>query len=391
METLRLAIITETLPPVRLNLQPWRYLGDLAESLAKEGHEVTFVAREAEATEWRGIPIDREASSGPFRSGRGLRDLVETRGLDGGLFRLTASLFFSMREPPRDASARGRLAGIFLRPVYGGMDLARRFLDPELVQEIFLDRHHAALYVSRRLGTWRCAPSYVDEFVFLWDSDRQSAVAAGLPADRCSVVRHPFDPFYLSREPPTIGPRLSGELRSVPRRIVFAGPPEGSRGFGDLVRAARFLPREPPSQLLLLLRDPAYGEPVVTRTRSGPHEVVTVRGLVTREEIRGIYRASHVAVYPYRFVRTALPLVALEAAAAGLPVVTTRVHPLRELEGRTGLIFAEPRHPRSIAGAIAMALDQGRRPEFDGKNREWIQASPTWQDVAKSFVSALRR
>jgi len=37
METLRIAIITETLPPAQLNLQPWRYLGRLSRSLQQEG------------------------------------------------------------------------------------------------------------------------------------------------------------------------------------------------------------------------------------------------------------------------------------------------------------------------------------------------------------------
>lgn len=389
METLRIAILTETLPPSRLGLQPWRYLGDLAQALRKEGHEVTVVSGERAVADWNGVPVDRQESPHDFRSGHGLQRILQARRLDGAVSRMTAGLFFSMREPPR-IHPEGRLVGVFLRAVHSGGDLAKRFLDPELAPEIRLDLHHAALFASRRLGTWPDSTAYVGRYGFLWESDRQTALTAGLPAASCVVLRHPFDPAFLERTPASVGPRLSADLERVPCRVVFAGPPEPSRGAGDLVRAIRHFPRDRPVQVVLLVRDPANAEPVVTRAHLGMHEVVTVRGLVVREEIRAVYQSSQVAVFPYRFVRTALPLVALEAAAAGLPVVTTRVHPLRELEGRTGLLFAQPGNPRSLAEAIESALEEGRRAELERRNRAWIQATPSWQEVARSYASAMR-
>src|SRR5207247_8724221 len=90
--------------------------------------------------------------------------------------------------------------------------------------------------------------------------------------------------------------------------------------------------------------------PRVQRKRLGGPEGHGLRGLLTGEVLRARYRTSHVAVFPYRFVRTGLRLVVLEAVAAGLPVVTTRIHPIRELEGRTGLVFARPRDPPDKIG-----------------------------------------
>src|SRR5467141_4295037 len=108
-----------------------------------------------------------------------------------------------------------------------------------------------------------------------------------------------------------------------------------------MLRLARFLPNDPPTQVVLLLRDSAYSELEVSVARSGPHTTLSIRGFLSQEEIRSIYRTSDVAVFPYRFVRTGLPLVVIEPAAAGLPVITTRVNPIRELEGNTGLVFVE--------------------------------------------------
>lgn len=390
METLRIAILTENLPPARLNLQPWRYLGDLAQALQALGHIVSVVTGEGELQEWNGVRVEGHAPVSDFRSASTLRALVAARGFDAGIFRLTAGLFFSLRREPRQGPSAGRLAGVFLRPLHGGRDLARRFLDPRLVPEVRLDAHHPAMFASRLLGTWPLAPSFVNHFVFLWESDLRCATAAGLPADSCSVVSHPFDPFFQEVGPSNLGPRLSDILSPSPRRIVFSGPPEEARGIHEVLRLPHVLPREPRVQVVLLLRDGAYAVPSATRTRIGPHELLIVRGLVTRDELRAVYRQSHVAVFPYRFVRTGLPLVALEAAAAGLPVVTTRVHPIRELEGRTGLVFANARDPRDLARAIQSTFEDERVHAIRRRNAEWIRSTPDWRAVARAFVTVLR-
>ena len=387
MEALRIAIITETLPPAELNLQPWRYLGDLAQALRVDGHETSVMTSELGPRSWNGVPVKWHRNRSDFRSAPALRRVLQTEGFDIGVCRLTAGLFFSMRRAEPKGSFRGRIIGIFLRPLYDAGELARRFLDPTLAAEIPHDRHHVAMYGSRLLGTWSNAPAFVDHFGFLWDSDRDRATAAGLPPSSCSVVRHPFDPFFLERAPPSLGPRLSGVLGPVGRRVVFTGPPEGSRGVDDMLRLARSLPSDPPTQVVLLLRDRKYSVPTVTRTRIGAHELLVVRGLLSRQELRAAYRVSHVAVFPYRFVRTGLPLVALEAVATGLPVVTTRVHPIRELEGRTGLVFTEPRDPPAVARAIQRIFEEGAASGIQQRNQEWIRTTPDWMSVARTFVS----
>ena len=391
METLRIAIITETLPPAQLNLQPWRYLGRLARALQQEGHDAFAVTTEEGLPSWNGVPVVRHPERGDFRTARGLRRLLQDHNADGGVVRMTASLFFSMRQSTPPAASRGRLIGVFLRPLHGGPDLARRFLDPDLASETLLDMHHAALYASRKLGTWREASGYVDEFVFLWESDRLSAVWAGLAAGSSHVVCHPFDPSFRDRTPAPLGERLSLDLPPGAQRVVFTGPPEPTRGVGDVVRLAHLLPPDRPTQVLLLLRDGTVPSLTATSHRAGVHEVLQIRGLVTEDELRAVYQRSHAGVFPYRFVRTGLPLVLLEAVAAGLPVVTTRVHPIRELEGRTGLVFARPRNPADLAGAVRTALEDGRRQELARKNEAWMRETPDWPSIAKTYVSFVKR
>ena len=390
MERLRIAVLTETMPSEKLFLQPWRYLGELASALQQEGHEVSVVTGDHVLKTWNDVPVDWHATRGDFASAPGVRQIVRSHGYDVGLFRLTAGHFLSLPHGSRNPSSTGRLLGIFLRPLHRGLELARRFLDPTLASEAFLDRHHVAMYASRILDTWSVAPSWIDDFVFLWESDRGCAIDAGLPPAACSVLRHPFDPFFLERGPWDPGLRLFEVLKAVPRRIVFSGPPEPTRGFDDVINLARSLPRGSPTEILVLLRDPKFRDPAIMRMPRGPHSVVVVRGILTREEIRAAYGRSHVAVFPYRFVRTALPLVALEAVAAGLPVVTTRVHPIRELEGKSGLAFANPRDPGGLARAVNSVFDDSRLRQIREKNEAWVRATPNWRDLARAFSAIAR-
>src|SRR5881398_1435987 len=87
METLRIAIITETLPPAQLNLQPWRYLGRLARALQQEGHDAFAVTTEEGLPSWNGVPVVRHPERGDFRTARGLRRLLQDHNADGGVSR----------------------------------------------------------------------------------------------------------------------------------------------------------------------------------------------------------------------------------------------------------------------------------------------------------------
>src|SRR5437660_133531 len=76
METLRIAILTETLPPDSLKLQPWRYLGELARALQDAGHAASALTTEAGVPTWNGVRVDRHPAAIDFRSARRLHCLL---------------------------------------------------------------------------------------------------------------------------------------------------------------------------------------------------------------------------------------------------------------------------------------------------------------------------
>ena len=113
----------------------------------------------------------------------------------------------------------------------------------------------------------------------------------------------------------------------------------------------------------------------------GLSDRVTFLGL--REDARALVGAADVLVLPSRW--EGLPLVALEALAAGTPVVATAARGVRELlvDGRTGLLV-EPGDQKALAGAVRRVLaepalaaslaEEGRRLAEQHGEEEMVRA-----------------
>ncbi|WP_254863543.1 glycosyltransferase [Halovivax gelatinilyticus] len=85
-----------------------------------------------------------------------------------------------------------------------------------------------------------------------------------------------------------------------------------------------------------------------------------------------------------------LCIAALEAMAAGLPVVSTRVGGLATYveDGRSGYLLDES-DPETIADALCRLTDPDRRREFGRRGREIVEASYSQDTLVMSFESAI--
>src|SRR5207249_4802517 len=153
LETLRIAIITETLPPAELNLQPWRYLGDLAQALRVVGHETAVMTSEVGPRTWNGVPVRWHRNRSDFRSAPALRQVLQTEGFDIGVCCLTAGQFFSTLGTKGKGFLPRTIMEIFLLLLFDVTELARRFLAPTLAAQIPLDLLRVAMYESRLHGS----------------------------------------------------------------------------------------------------------------------------------------------------------------------------------------------------------------------------------------------
>ena len=192
----------------------------------------------------------------------------------------------------------------------------------------------------------------------LWESRRRlgrvsmflpisSAVAssslAGVPSEKiCEVPSFIDDAVF---EEARVTPRPS--FLPPGNFITFVGVLSEHKGVGLLLEAHRRMRAAIP---LVLLGPPRSAVP---RTRAAPDRPVIVRTDLSHRQIMACLAAATVAAAPSRW-QEPLGLAAIEAMAAGTPIVVTRVGALPQVivDDRTGIVV-DAHDP----GALAEALD----------------------------------
>jgi glycosyltransferase involved in cell wall biosynthesis len=99
---------------------------------------------------------------------------------------------------------------------------------------------------------------------------------------------------------------------------------------------------------------------------------VTLTGSLEQDAVRALYRASDVFCLPS--FAEGVPVVLMEAMAARLPVVTTRIAGIPELvgDGRDGLLVAPGRADRLCEALVALAEDAQLRHDLGEHAREKV-------------------
>ncbi|WP_079244698.1 glycosyltransferase [Mycolicibacterium diernhoferi] len=112
---------------------------------------------------------------------------------------------------------------------------------------------------------------------------------------------------------------------------------------------------------------------------------------IPHPEIMATFAAAAVAVVPSRW-QEPLGLVAVEAMAAGTPVVATRVGALPEVveHGKTGLIVP-PNDPSALAAALDEMVGDPRRAESYGACGSVKAHDYCASVVVPKFIAAYRR
>jgi glycosyltransferase involved in cell wall biosynthesis len=169
------------------------------------------------------------------------------------------------------------------------------------------------------------------------------------------------------------------------------------KGFEYLIRALALARESAPHVRLVVAGEGDARDQLVALARSlDLVDSVTFVGAVRRNEVPSYFAASDVVAIPTvldpdGFVE-GLGYVALEAQAAGKPVVASRVGGLPEAvrDGETGILVAE-RDPGALANAIvALANDAELRRRLGENARARALLAPSWDDVARMWAALYR-
>ena len=192
---------------------------------------------------------------------------------------------------------------------------------------------------------------------------------------------------------------LRERLGLHPDHVVVAGVGRfiPVKGFEYLVEAHAKARVHDPRLRLVLVGDGDLREELRARARSlGAADSVIFSGMVERDEIPAYLAAADVVVVPsvrYEGYVDGLPNVALEAMAAGKPLVATRVGGLPELvrPGETGLLVDEKDADELADAIVTLAREPDMRARMGDSGRALIRDSMSWDSVAERFEAVYER
>jgi glycosyltransferase involved in cell wall biosynthesis len=199
------------------------------------------------------------------------------------------------------------------------------------------------------------------------------------------VTRYKVPPHHVIIIPNGVGEEyfIVGDRRlHTPRRLLYVGRFAKQKNLGRLLRSIPLL--KLPTEVHLVGDGEEAGQLQLLVKELGLQNV-RFEGAQDAAGVRAAYLAADVFVMTSD--REGMPLALLEAAAAGLPVVASRVQGLREFVRDNGML-AEP-SPEAFAAALNKLLpDKKEMARLSRASREWASRH-TWPLIAAQIGKVL--
>ncbi len=226
---------------------------------------------------------------------------------------------------------------------------------------------HGAKTASRRATRWFQRMRLVDDIVFVSDDARRVSLAAGAVRDkRLHTVPNGVDVAAYERGGESrlrvraqMGIEADAAVVGIVARLTAA------KDHGNLFAAFERVQRTHPDARCVVVGDGELADELAAQLRE--------RGLASsilmigpRHDIPDVL--STFDVFVLSSYTEGLPVTLLEAMAAGLPVVATRVggNPEVVVDGETG-VLVPPRDPEALAGALGQLLSEPERARAMGR------------------------
>jgi len=214
------------------------------------------------------------------------------------------------------------------------------------------------------------------------------AGALNVPRDKLRVVPNGVDPARVRCEDSAEG---LGEFRKrwarpEERIVLFVGRLVREKGAEVLIEAIPEVVAARPEAKFVVAGGGWYGHLRDRAAALGVGHKVTFGGFVPEEDLPRLYAVAEAAVYPSLY--EPFGIVALEAMAAGVPVVTSDIGGFREVvrHGKTG-IQTWANNPHSLAWGIKEVLSDRRlagRLRRAGKRE--VRERYGWDGIAKQTL-----
>jgi len=195
-----------------------------------------------------------------------------------------------------------------------------------------------------------------------------------IPAERIHVVHHGADPALL-------------DLRRdrVERFVLCVSTLHPHKNIERLIRAHA---REKRDFKLVLAGMRGFHAETIERLidQLGVRDQVTLTGWISRANLYDLYDRALACVYPSTFEGFGMP--ALEALAAGAPLLCSDIPPLREVAAECALFFNPLDEDALAQGLTRIVSDEPLRANLTRKGRERARTF-TWERTARETLKVL--
>ncbi|MDQ2856096.1 MAG: glycosyltransferase family 4 protein [Acidobacteriota bacterium] len=303
-----------------------------------------------------------------LRTGQRFQERVAAGNFD--LVHINTS--FDTRALLRDSAIVPRLHG-------GKMKIFLKFhgSDADLLRT-----NNPALVLARRRLL-----SHADGLGVLSSEEQENFLRAGSPGEKLFVIKNVVE--NNSQQPRREFRNQMNLAEDVPL-LLFIGRFIPAKGLLDVIQACGFL-RDRGHRFLLLAigdgRSRVEAENEVARLRLNDH--VRFFGYIPEEETAAFYANSTMLLFPtYHY--EGFPMVIFNAAAAGLPVITTRIRAAADyLKEPDNCLWVKARDPEELAARVKDVLeDPELRMAMHTKNKTLaseFSAVAVTQEYIKAF------
>ncbi|MGC9335237.1 MAG: glycosyltransferase family 4 protein [Anaerolineae bacterium] len=385
---MKICLVSSGLEEGNRQLQPWRYLFEIAETLAQEGHTVCLISdkhRSAPPQETvAGLPVVRPSAwrGQCWRTYAEILRAVEAQKPELLLWHMGITSFLHL------SGLQGvtcPVVGIFTSPVYRPGELLAPGLLPLLRGYRLSAVHLLGLLVPRRSMRRAMDRARIQRLVVECKTTYARLLDGGIPAHRLQIFQPGIDHIWLQTEISLAERARKRQEMGLPRDdfvVAYFGPPDRLRGLPTLLKAISLLQNARPAIRALILSRQRDGDTsvgrIVRRLNVGQRTHI-VSGFLAQDELVHAVAACDAVALPFQIIPSDVPLSVLEAMALGLPLITTDVACLPELVPAGAGILIPPGKPGALATAIAtLAQDRALRARLAAAAR---QRAIAWEMV----------
>ena len=373
-----------------------RHVYQLATALAAEGHEVVVLSRQPAGTDPASHPTSDQVNEG-VRIIAAAQDPHEY-DFSTDMMAWVLAMGHSMIRAGLQLHRQGWAPDVVHAHDWLVADPAvtlAEFFDAPLVSTIHATeagRHSG--WVSGRISR----QVHASESWLVHESDSVIACSASMAEEITDLFGPGLAQINVIRNGIESGrwPFAKRRAHEGPPELLYFGRLEYEKGVHDLITALPRIRRTNPGTMLTVAGDGTQETWLIEVARK--HKVlrcVRFIGRADHDRLLELLHHTDVAVLPSHY--EPFGIVALEAAAAGAPLVTSNVGGLGEavIDGQTGLSFP-PRDIPALAAAVRQALDDPAAAQSRAiKARERLTSDFDWHTVAAEtaqvYLAAKRR